>query len=314
MQEFLNKASKAYYDGQPIISDEQFDRLAIAFEYKEVGSAPTGRAVRHIYRMYSLDKHYVDEGVAPLSNYSDAEKVRSPKFDGAALAITYVEGKLFRVLTRGDGHEGTDITAKFLATKVIPHTIRLPGVVQIIGEIAAPKAVENSRNYAAGALNLKDSSEFATKAVTFIAYGIYPNQHDLWSDDMDMLKKLGFTIVLDKNLTDIYPTDGIVIRLNSYEEFKKLGNTSKFPKGAYALKERGEAVETILLDVVWQVGKSGKVTPVALLEPVLVGDALVSRATLNNQAFIETLDLHIGDRVGIVRAGEIIPQVVYRCE
>jgi len=91
-------------------------------------------------------------------------------------------------------------------------------------------------------------------------------------------------------------------------------STAKHPRGAYARKERGECVETTLVAVEWQVGKSGKVTPVAILEPVLVGDAMVSRATLNNPAFIESLDLRIGDRVAVRRAGEIIPQIVHKVE
>ncbi len=314
MKEFLDAASECYYNGNPIISDEQFDRLADASNYKSVGAKVSGNIGKHIYRMYSLNKHYVDDGKPPLNGYADSEKVRSPKFDGAALDITYVDGALWRVLTRGDGVEGQDTTSKFLATNLIPKTIRLHGVVQIIGEIVAPKAVENSRNYSAGALNLKDDSEFSTKAIIFLAYGIYPYQNTTWSEDMVLLKKMGFETVLEKNLTDIYPTDGIVVRLDNYTKFDDEGYTSKFPKGAYALKERGIAVETTLLSVEWQVGKSGKVTPVAILEPVLVGDAMVSRATLNNQAFIQALDLHIDDRVGIVRAGEIIPQVVYRCD
>lgn len=312
MQKFLKKAAEAYYNGNPIISDEQFDSLAESTGFNDVGAKPKGKAVKHAYRMFSLQKHYADEGKAPLSEYTDAEKVRSPKLDGAAIDITYIDGKLFRVLTRGDGIEGNDITANFLATSIIPHKIRLDGLVQVIGEIVAPSTVENSRNYAAGALNLKDTDEFKTRAISFFAYGIYPFQMETFSEDMVVLKKLGFDTVFTKNITEIYPTDGLVVRLDNNSEFENLGFTSKFPKGAYALKTRGVAVETTLLDVVWQVGKSGKVTPVAILEPVLVGDAMVSRATLNNQSFIEMLGLYIGDTVGIVRAGEIIPQIIYR--
>jgi DNA ligase (NAD+) len=185
-------------------------------------------------------------------------------------------------------------------------------VYQITGELAAPKHIENARNYAAGSLNLKDSDEFRTRAVTFFAYGIQPSPTGKFSTDMRLLSALGFNTVKDPEIHNIYPCDGIVYRLNSQSEFTDAGYTSKHPKGAYALKERKEAVETVLLNVEWQTGKSGKVTPVAILEPVMVGDALVSRATLNNIAYIRALDLYIGDIVGIVRAGEIIPQVVYK--
>ncbi|HEY9701865.1 MAG TPA: hypothetical protein V6C58_05445, partial [Allocoleopsis sp.] len=120
--------------------------------------------------------------------------------------------------------------------------------------------------------------------------------------------------VLDPNLEKIFPCDGLVYRLNDNKLFEELGYTAKHPRGAYALKERGRAVETKLLDVVWQVGKSGKVTPVAILEPVMIGDAKVSRATLNNIAFIRALGIEIGDTVAIERAGEIIPTVMYKVE
>jgi DNA ligase (NAD+) len=91
-----------------------------------------------------------------------------------------------------------------------------------------------------------------------------------------------------------------------------LGYTAKHPRGAYAVKERGASVETRLLDVIWQTGKTGKVTPVAILEPVMIGDALVSRATLNNIAFIRALDIKIGDTVGVIRSGEIIPCITHK--
>ena len=97
-------------------------------------------------------------------------------------------------------------------------------------------------------------------------------------------------------------------------EFEKLGYTAKHPKGAYALKDRAEHVETTLLGVEWNVGKSGRVTPIAILEPIYIGDALISRATLNNPGFIETLDLQIGCKVAVIRSGEIIPTVLFRID
>lgn len=314
MKEFLDKAAKAYYDGCPIISDEQFDYIADRCHYNRVGSQPEGKVKPHAFRMYSLQKHYDDQGQPPLHDYPDSEKVRSPKLDGAAISLLYVDGKLSLAMTRGDGIEGTDITDKMLATNLVPHTIRMGGVYQVVGEIAAPKEIENARNYAAGALNLKDVNEFKTRAVSFFAYGIQPYVTETFEDDMKFLRKIGFETVFTRNIELIYPTDGIVIRLNSNGKFVKEGFTSKHPKGAYALKVRGEAVETELLSVEWQVGKSGKVTPVAILKPVMIGDAEVSRATLNNQAFIEALDLTIGCTVGVIRSGEIIPTIVYKAE
>lgn len=313
LQEFLNLAARSYYAGDPIISDEVFDRLAESAKYDEVGAGVYGVKVKHIYPMYSLQKHYEGEGNRPELPGTDIDS--SPKVDGAAVALTYLKGQFTRAATRGDGIEGQDVTDKFLATKLIPHHIErqnLPDVLQITGELAAPKHVENARNYAAGALNLKDVEEFKTRSVEFFAYGVQENLTGTFRGDMKALSLMGFSTVKDPEIHNVYPTDGIVHRLNNYSEFFAAGYTAKHPRGAYALKERGAPVETKLLDVIWQVGKTGKVTPVAILEPVLVGDATVSRATLNNIAFIRALDINIGDTVGIIRAGEIIPQVVHK--
>lgn len=311
LYEYLNHCARQYYAGEPVISDEVFDRLAESIGYYDVGAKQHEHIEKHYYRMYSLQKHYEDEGKPPaLNGNTDI----SPKLDGAAISILYVCGNLLRVLTRGDGIEGTVITDKFLATNLIPHTIPEQGVVQITGEVCAPKLIENARNYAAGSLSLKDINEFKTRSVEFFAYGVQPNQCEMFHQDMRRLKSWGFNTVKDPELHNIFPCDGVVYRLDNYSEFYSAGYTSKHPRGAYALKQRGEAVETTILSVEWQTGKSGKVTPVAILEPVLVGDAMVSRATLNNIAFIRALDLRIGDRVGVVRAGEIIPQITHKVE
>jgi DNA ligase (NAD+) len=316
MKEFLDKASEAYYNGSPIISDAQFDKLAESCNYNAVGAKPSGNLQKHLFPMYSLDKYYDGEGKEPLSEYSANEKIESVKLDGAAIELLFVGGAFVRGLTRGDGIEGTDITDKIKLGTLVPLEIPEFGTVQITGEVVAPKTIENSRNYASGALNLKDLEEFQTRELTFFAYGIQSpdiSRTDLWHIDMILLSEMGFrTVYTDR--TKEFPNDGKVVRLDSYTEFNKLGYTSKHPRGAYAIKTRAEAVETTLKDVIWQVGKSGKVTPVAILEPVMVGDAEVSRATLNNGAYIEALGLYIGCIVGIIRAGEIIPQVVYKAE
>jgi DNA ligase (NAD+) len=307
--EFLVLASRNYYAGNPIICDEVFDRLADTIGFNEVGTKQHEHLEKHYFPMWSLQKYYEGEGKPPsLTGKLDY----SPKLDGAAVSHLYIDGQYVRSLTRGDGTEGTVITDKFLATNLIPKTIPVMGVVQITGEIVAGKHIENARNYAAGSLNLKDAEEFRTRAVEFFAYGVQPNQTGMFHLDMKRLKIWGFNTVKDPELHNIFPCDGMVYRLDNYSEFFAAGYTSKFPKGAYALKERGEAVETTLLAVEWGVGKSGKVTPVAVLEPILVGDAMVSRATLNNIAFIRALDLCIGDTVGVVRAGEIIPQITHK--
>jgi DNA ligase (NAD+) len=312
MKEFLDKASEAYYNGNPIISDAQFDKLAESCNYNAVGAKPSGNLQKHLFPMYSLDKYYEGEGKEPLSEYSANEKIESVKLDGAAIELLFVGGTFVRGLTRGDGIEGTDITDKIKLGTLVPLEIPEFGTVQITGEVVAPKTIENSRNYASGALNLKDLEEFQTRELTFFAYGIQSSdisRTDLWHIDMILLSEMGFrTVYTDR--TKEFPHDGKVVRLDSYTEFNKLGYTSKHPRGAYAIKTRAEAVETTLKDVIWQVGKSGKVTPVAILEPVMVGDAEVSRATLNNGAYIEALGLYIGCTVQVIRSGEVIPTIV----
>lgn len=313
IHEYLQLASRNYYAGVPIISDEVFDKLAESSGFNELGTRQHEHIEKHYFPMYSLQKYYEDEGKeSPLAGEKDIDA--SPKLDGAAVSHLYIDGYLVRSLTRGDGIEGTNVTDKFLLTKLVPPYIPHMGILQVTGELVAPKLIENARNYAAGALNLKDVEEFKSRTVAFIAYGVQLTLTDTFQGDMKILKSWGFETVKDKDLHNIFPCDGIVYRLNSHEAFYGAGFTSKHPRGAYALKERGVAVETTLLDVIWQVGKSGKVTPVAILEPVMVGDAEVSRATLNNIAFIRALDIRIGDRVGIVRAGEIIPQVTHKVE
>ena len=314
LEQYLNLASRAYYSGAPIISDDQFDRLAESIGYNAVGAKQHGNVERHVYQMYSLQKYYEDEDQKrPLDGITNI--VATAKLDGAAISLLYVDGKLVRALTRGDGIEGQLITDKILSHKgLVPHTIALTGIIQITGEIVAPSHIENSRNYAAGSLNLKDSSEFSTRALSFFAYGSQPCITTSYRQDLNILKEYGFGVISEADLDKVYPCDGLVFRVNDNQLFQEMGYTSKHPRGAYAKKERQAHVETTLLSVEWQVGKSGKVTPVAILEPVYIGDALVSRATLNNPGFIEMLDLQIGDRVAVIRSGEIIPCILHKVD
>ncbi len=312
IEQFLDSASKAYYAGSPIISDEQFDRLADSVGYNAVGAKQHENKEKHLYQMYSLQKYYEDEGTQPLQGIRSI--ATSVKLDGAAISLLYVDGSLVRGLTRGDGVEGQLITDKLLASNLVPHKIAVTGVVQITGEIVAPINIENSRNYAAGSLNLKDINEFKTRALSFFAYGVQPTLADTFNKDLEQLHSFGFGVINEPDLDKIFPCDGVVFRVNDNKTFFEMGYTAKHPRGAYAKKERAAHVETKLLDVEWQVGKSGKVTPVAILEPVYIGDALVSRATLNNPGFIEMLDLRIGDTVAVIRSGEIIPCILHKVD
>lgn len=313
VEQYLTECARQYYQGNPIISDEVFDRLADSVGFSKVGARQHEHIQKHYFPMYSLKKFYVDEGKEnPLVGEKDITV--SPKLDGAAISILYIDGALTRVLTRGDGTEGTNITENFLKSTLIPKNIRYEGVLQVTGEVAAPSHIPNARNYASGALNLKDSSDFLGRAITFFAYGVQPYVNDTYDEDMIMLKKMGFNTIKDSEIDKVYPSDGIVFRVNSNKRFEELGYTSQFPHGAYARKERPTGEITTLLDVIWSVGKTGRVTPVAILEPVMLGDAQVSRATLNNPGFIEMLDIQIGDQVHIIRSGDIIPTITHKVE
>ena len=186
---------------------------------------------------------------------------------------------------------------------------------QITGEVVALAEIPNARNYAAGALNLKDITEFNERRanMSFIAYSIQPYITKEYIKDMAQVSEWGFETCIDSNYSE-FPHDGDVWRCINNEYFDKLGYTSHHPRGAFAKKKRAEGVVTTLLDVKWQVGKSGCVSPVAILEPVNINGANVSKATLHNMAVIEGLGLEIGCKVEVIRAGEIIPQVIARVD
>ena len=301
----MQEACDAYERGEPFLSDEEYDQL----ERKYGQMMPSVGEIEHYRRMYSLKKHYPEDGPIPL----EGEVVATPKLDGAAVSILYVNGVLTLGLTRGNGKKGRDITDKL--KMLAPNKIELEGTIQITGEVVAKKDIPNSRNYASGALNQKELSSYRNRVVggqmVFVAYSITPGLNDTYEDDLKTLQTLGFHTV-NSNTWDEYPKDGVVYRVNSNKVYEELGYTEKFPRGAIAYKEQQEVVETTLLDVVWQTGKSGKVTPVGILETVEIGGANVSRATLNNVAYIEALNLELGCKVQVVRSGEIIPKIVAR--
>ena len=311
MKALLQQASEDYYNGKPTMSDEQFDKLAVYAKYDEVGYSSRDNRVPHAFQMYSLQKIFSNElDKDPLADYKGATIV-SPKLDGAAVSLLYVSGQLHKALTRGDGKRGLDITEHMKS--LVPNSLgKFTGnLLQITGEVVAPKTIKNARNYAAGALNLKDTVEFESRDLRFIAYGVQNSWNECWSNDMSYLLNLGFDTVLSNDWT-AYPDDGLVFRIDNYEDFNSLGYTSKHPRGAYALKTRNEGVITKLVDVIWNVGKSGVVAPVAILEPIDIDGATVSRATLHNMRYITDLNLEIGCLVEVIRSGEIIPRIISR--
>ena len=312
LKEVLQQAATDYYNGNPTMSDTAFDRLSEIAGYEEVGTSSSDNRVPHMYQMYSLQKVFSNEVSTkdPFNNYKGTVIV-SPKLDGAAVSLLYVEGQFLRALTRGDGKKGLDITNHI--ETLVPQYLKdsVQNITQITGEVVAPKTIKNARNYAAGALNLKSTDEFRQRQLRFIAYGLQESWNEEWTDDMTFLSDSGFDTVTVSNWTQ-YPDDGVVFRINSHKEFNSRGYTSHHPRGAYALKQIQTGVETTLLDVVWNVGKSGVVAPVAHLEPVEIDGAMVSKATLHNMRYISDLDLEIGCQVEVIRSGEIIPRIVRR--
>ncbi len=312
MKNFLDYASKKYNEGQPVLSDAEFDALAEEHNYECVGAEVGRHGIPHHFPMWSLKKCYVGEKQIELKG----QTIETPKLDGAAISILYIGNNLVMSLTRGDGKRGEDITEKVKV--LVPNWLGLKAysVIQITGEIVAKKDIPNARNYAAGALNLKDINEFNKRELTFIAYGIQSNSDKsgfgtYYNEDMKFLAEKGFNTVIQQDWKE-YPQDGTVYRLNSNKDFDSTGYTSSHPRGAYALKVRGEGLRTVLRRVDWQVGRTGVVSPVAILDPVVIGEATVTRATLHNMKYIEELGLEIGCEVEVIRSGEIIPRVVRR--
>lgn len=299
---FLDILSEAYYTGNPLVSNELFDELAKKYNYNKVGAFTSDAKYIHAYPMRSLQKVYPGDKL-PFQDTA----IKTPKLDGAAVSIYYVGGKVVGAATRGDGKKGQDITDKMRT--LVPLNIGNVPDLQVTGEVVTTIGKENLRNYASGALNLKDINEFKTRELYFIAYDLVPNVFDTYTETLDFLETVGFKTV--RQAGSEFPTDGWVVRVDSNVTFENLGNTAKHPRGAYAMKENKEGVTTTLR-VIWDVGRSGVVTPVAIFDPVDVDGATVSRATLHNWKYIQELDLEKDCTIEVIRAGDIIPRVMGR--
>lgn len=306
---YRNKIAKLYYeDGSSPLSDEEWD--ALHGTDKEVGyTADSG--IRHLYPLCSLQKSFSEQEVWDW--IGDRDVAESPKLDGAAVSLLYNKGVFVRATSRGDGIKGVDITAN--VRHLVPTNIARLQLMQIDGEVVAPSDTPNARNFAAGALNLKSEEEFKERVpnLSFVAHDMRPNHgFRYWTEVMKYLSEvLCFDTDLSFDSTG-FPTDGVVYRVDSLKEWTACGFTAHHPRGSIALKEQKAGVVTELLNVVWQTGKSGVVTPVAELDPVMIGEAQVSRATLHNMEYIKELGLEIGCKVEVIRSGEIIPRIVRR--
>lgn len=294
------------------MTDTEWDALYDGLE--EIGYTPDS-GVPHKYQMYSLQKTFDNE---ELENWlrvkHEGQLVTcTPKLDGAAVSIMYRDGNLSSALTRGNGKIGLEILNKI--QYLVPTKINYLKEIQIDGEVVAPTSIPNARNYSAGSLNLKDPLEFKARCneLRFVAYDMRPYFIESWVDVLQMVESFGISTVYSIDAS-LYPQDGRVFRLDDTKYWSEQGFTAHHPRGSLAFKEQKDGVITTLKDVEWQTGKSGVVTPVAILEPVMIGDALVQRATLHNMAHIEQLGLEIGCKVEVIRSGEIIPRIVRRVE
>src|SRR5438552_1337311 len=276
--------------------------------------------------------------------------VIEPKVDGVAVSVMYQKGRLKYAATRGDGLVGDDITQNVKTIRSVPHQLRgsAPKVFEVRGEAYLDKdgfkklnkqreaaglpLFANPRNAAAGSLKHLDPKIAAQRPLGMVFYGtgaVEGADVDLHSKIFPLFKKLGLPTHEDwwladsvekilnaiRDLDEIrhdfpYETDGAVIKVDALEQRERLGFTAKSPRWAIAYKYAAERVETKLLDIKVQVGRTGILTPVAVLEPVLVSGSTVSRATLHNEDEIKRKDIRIGDPVVIEKAGEVIPAVV----
>lgn len=278
------------------------------------------------------------------------EIVAELKYDGTSISLTYEEGRLVRAVTRGDGVQGDDVTANVKTIRSIPLRLQgndYPASFEIRGEVLLPWAefdrlnkereeqeeplFANPRNAASGTLKQQNPAIVAARKLD--AYLYYLLGEDLPADthfaNMEAARSWGFKIPrvmkLCHSLQDVFDyiaywdterknlpvaTDGIVLKVNSLRQQRNLGFTAKSPRWAIAYKFQAERAETRLNAVTFQVGRTGAITPVANLEPVLLAGTIVKRASLHNADIIDGLDLHIGDRVYVEKGGEIIPKIV----
>lgn len=277
------------------------------------------------------------------------EYVCDLKFDGVAIGLTYVDGVLTQAITRGDGSKGDDVTANVKTIRSIPLKLQgnYPAEFEIRGEIFYPhdgfkklndERIEigespfaNPRNAASGTLKMQNSAEVAKRPLECFLYLMYGEElpHIKHYDNLQEAKKWGFSIsnnfAICHNTEEIfefiddwnkarktlpYDIDGVVIKINSLQQQKQLGFTAKSPRWAIAYKFKTERALTELLSIDYQVGRTGSITPVANLRPVLLLGTIIKRASLHNADVIEQLDIRIGDQVYIEKGGEIIPKIV----
>jgi DNA ligase (NAD+) len=289
-----------------------------------------------------------DQRVKELSQTNSIEYVCEPKIDGLAVSLVFENGKLSYGVTRGDGNVGEDITNNIKTIKQIPINVAELKKFEVRGEVYMSKKIllelnkireknreelfANTRNAAAGSMRQLDSKITASRKLGNFIYNLANYEEfkfDKHSDILMHLEQLKFSInphyKVCKNIKEVldyikdfellkkkldYDTDGVVVKVNNFKLYKEIGFTAKTPRWAIAYKFAPEEVVTKLVDIIFSVGRTGKVTPNAVLEPVLVSGSIVGRATLHNEQFVIDKNIRIGDYVVIRKAGEVIPEVV----
>ena len=303
---------------------------------------------RHLLRLYSLDKCKTEEELADWcarlvrATGREPELTAEYKFDGLTLNLLYENGELVKAATRGDGVTGEEVTAQVRTISGVPRRISYKGRIEIQGEgIMRLSALEeynrnsaeplkNARNGAAGAIRNLDPAVTASRNLSFMAYNIgYSDRRFASQTEMHaFLEEEGFETEKDiavvkgakeafafaNRVDELRPSldfliDGVVFKVNDTSLREEIGYTEKFPKWAMAFKFKADEMTTVLRDVVWQVSRSAKLNPLAILDPVDIGGVTVKRATLNNYGDILKKKVRIGDRVFIRRSNDVIPEI-----
>lgn len=317
---------------------KEFEQVVHKYPMLSLGNTYSEDEVEDFYERIARDLNEPFEIVAEL------------KYDGTSISLTYEDGRLVRAVTRGDGTRGDDVTANVKTIRSVPLKLmgdRYPATFEIRGEILLPWAefdrlnkereeqeeplFANPRNAASGTLKQQNPAVVAARKLDAYFYYLLGEElpAETHFDNLEAARSWGFKIPnvirVCNSLEDIYDyiaywdverknlpvaTDGIVLKVNSLLQQRNLGFTAKSPRWAIAYKFQAERAVTRLNSVSFQVGRTGAVTPVANLEPVLLAGTTVKRASLHNADIIEGLDLHLGDKVFVEKGGEIIPKIV----
>ncbi|RHC84170.1 NAD-dependent DNA ligase LigA [Parabacteroides merdae] len=317
---------------------KEFEQVVHKYPMLSLGNTYSEDEVKDFYERIARDLNEPFEIVAEL------------KYDGTSISLTYEDGRLVRAVTRGDGTRGDDVTANVKTIRSVPLKLmgdRYPATFEIRGEILLPWAefdrlnkereeqeeplFANPRNAASGTLKQQNPAVVAARKLDAYFYYLLGEElpAETHFDNLEAARSWGFKIPnvirVCNSLEDIYDyiaywdverknlpvaTDGIVLKVNSLRQQRNLGFTAKSPRWAIAYKFQAERAVTRLNSVSFQVGRTGAVTPVANLEPVLLAGTTVKRASLHNADIIEGLDLHLGDKVFVEKGGEIIPKIV----